>query len=57
MILIQLSKISSSEMSAVTPDQGSRLHGTHQALMGAGLGTAVRINLTNLASPVRMRTT
>lgn len=57
MILIQLSKISSSEMSAVTPDQGSRLHGTHQALMGARLGTAIRINLTNLASPVRMRTT
>lgn len=57
MIHIQLSKISSSEMSAVTPDQGSRLHGAHQALMDAGLGTDIRTNLTNLASPVRMRTT
>lgn len=54
MILIQLSKTSSSEMSAVTPDQGSRSHGTHQALMGAVLGRTIRFGLTNLASPVRM---
>ncbi|MFC9173695.1 hypothetical protein [Streptomyces sp. NPDC057107] len=51
MIPIQLSKISSFEMSAVTLDQGSRSHGTHQALMGAELGKTIRANLTNLASP------